>query len=143
MSSEYSPVVPHPRPVPWGWTLAEALLGGGAAATMLDLFPLGLLARTVACGALVIALVLIDGFTRMLRAGSGLERSMRQLVIGGLTLLVIVLAVTATPLTAPAPVRWGLVAAVAVGLFLELRWDKRVQVERARAVAAQVAAQQK
>ncbi|MCG7309501.1 hypothetical protein [Brachybacterium sp. ACRRE] len=137
MSSGYSPVVPHPRPVPWGWTLAEALLGAGAAATMLGLLPLGLLARTIMCGALVIALVLIDGFTRMLCAGSGLERSMRQLVVGGLTLLIIVLAVTATPLTVPSPARWTLVAATAVGLFVELRWDKRVQVERARAIAAQ------
>ncbi|UEJ81706.1 hypothetical protein Bra3105_12745 [Brachybacterium halotolerans subsp. kimchii] len=137
MSSGYSPVVPHPRPVPWGWTLAEALLGAGAAATMLGLFPLGLLARTIMCGALVIAIVLIDGFTRMLCAGSGLERSMRQLVVGGLTLLIIVLAVTAMPLTVPSPARWALVAATAVGLFVELRWDKRVQVERAQAIAAQ------
>lgn len=135
MSSGYSPVVPRPRPVPWGWTLAEALLGAAAAATVLGLFPLDLLARTILCGALVVALVLIDGFARMLCAGSGLERSMRQLVVGGLTLLVIVLVVVGASSAFPGPARWLLVVAIGVGLFIELRWDKRVQVGRAREIA--------
>lgn len=135
MSSEYSPVVPHPRPVPWGWTLAEALLGAAAAATMLGLFPLDLLARTIVCGSLIAALVLIDGFARMLCAGSGLERSMRQLVVGGLTLLAIVIVVMGASSAAPEPARWLLVVAIGVGLFIELRWDKRVQVGRAREIA--------
>lgn len=135
MSSEYSPVVPHPRPVPWGWTLAEALLGAAAAATMLGLFSLDLLARTIVCGALIVALVLIDGFARMLCAGSGLERSMRQLVVGGLTLLAIVIVVMGASSAALEPARWLLVVAIGVGLFIELRWDKRVQVGRAREIA--------
>lgn len=135
MSSDYSPVVANPRPVPWPFRVLEAALVAGAVGVVLDVVTLAPAAQAILFGALLLGAVVTDAWMRSRYAGTGLERSFLQLVVAGFTLLVIVIAVLVVGQQPPLAVALPTVLGVGVLVYAVLHWDQRRQVRRARSVA--------
>ena len=135
MSSGYSPVVENPRPVPWPFRMLEAALAAGAVGVAMDVVALGPLVKAVVLGLLLLGAVVTDAGVRSRYAGKGLERSFVQLVLVGLTVLLIVIAVLMIGSQPSLPGASAMMLGVGVLVYAVLHWDQGEQVRRARLVA--------
>lgn len=135
MHSAYSPVVKHPRTIPWPWHALESVAAAGAAGAMLDAVLLPAAASAIAIMVLLVVVVVIDVWVRSRYIGTGLERSFVQLVVVGFAGLGIAAVILLMPPAPPLAVVVAVMLAVGVAVFAVLRWDQGLQVRRARTIA--------
>lgn len=134
MPTRYSPVVAHPRPIPRPLHALEALLVAWSIAIAVGPWEPGAAVASVMIFVPVLISMAVDALGRSHFIGAGLERSIRQLVVLGATVAVLVVVGIGLE-SLPGAVAVIVAVVSGVILYAVLRWDQSVQLSRARAIA--------